>query len=536
MRSTGITCVQINAITDTFMGSHYLTDGEQPAVPTEDLFALLRPHLPAVPAEVEALVASRTVESENMKRREVIGSKNVPIGHSFAGEIYGEVQGQANVDVTVPHTAEAAAWSGWGTALKPAQEPIVLARKPLVGTVAANVLAHGTGALNVDGCRIGTEDMSAQWDRSWNDNSGEMGQRYPQSGRVSGKTVPPGRWPANVIMDEVAAAALDEQSGYMKSGTTVRRNGPISGGVTSINRPKPQGPDVPAREEGGGASRFFYCAKTSRAEREAGLTPANMLCQCTSEELHQWLFDTAVSPKGTSLQRDTIASLAAAGSSWLTDGSGSKPTDLCLPGTTSTTSTRTSSTTSSATSPSSTGLPTSESTAGASSAPASGGSPATFADKASRLAASTGISAARDGRVTDDVGRATSRESSERNGIAVCCRCDRWCSRPSAGALTGGREEGSDGLNSPRAGAGRTSDGRLNIHSTVKPIALMRWLVRLVTPPGGVVLDPYCGSGSTLCAAVQEDVGAAIGIELTPEYIPIIEGRVAYWAGQREAS
>jgi site-specific DNA-methyltransferase (adenine-specific) len=63
----------------------------------------------------------------------------------------------------------------------------------------------------------------------------------------------------------------------------------------------------------------------------------------------------------------------------------------------------------------------------------------------------------------------------------------------------------------------------------------MRWLVRLITPPGGIVLDPYCGSGSTLCAAVQEDVGAAIGIELTPEYVPIIEGRVAYWSAQGAA-
>ena len=59
----------------------------------------------------------------------------------------------------------------------------------------------------------------------------------------------------------------------------------------------------------------------------------------------------------------------------------------------------------------------------------------------------------------------------------------------------------------------------------------MRWLVRLITPPGGIVLDPYCGSGSTLCAAVLEGV-TSVGIELTPEYIPIIEGRVAYWAAQ----
>ena len=103
--------------------------------------------------------------------------------------------------------------------------------------------------------------------------------------------------------------------------------------------------------------------------------------------------------------------------------------------------------------------------------------------------------------------------------------CNRWCSRPSAGALTGGRAEGSDGLSSPRAGAGRTSEGRFNVHSTVKPIALMRYLVRLVTPPGGIVLDPYAGSGTTGIAAKLEGF-RFVGCELSAEYAEIARARI----------
>lgn len=104
--------------------------------------------------------------------------------------------------------------------------------------------------------------------------------------------------------------------------------------------------------------------------------------------------------------------------------------------------------------------------------------------------------------------------------------------RQSAGELTGGRKEGSAGLDNPRAGAGRTSaSGRANTHPTVKPIALMRWLVRLITPPGGVVLDPYCGSGSTGCAAVLEGF-AFLGCELSEEYCTIATARIAHAMAQ----
>lgn len=99
---------------------------------------------------------------------------------------------------------------------------------------------------------------------------------------------------------------------------------------------------------------------------------------------------------------------------------------------------------------------------------------------------------------------------------------------PISGADAVEREKGSAGIENPRAGAGRTASEVKNFHPTVKPLKLMRWLCRLVTPEEGVLLDPFSGSGTTLTAATLEGFDS-IGFELTPEYIPIIQGRVQ-WA------
>ena len=96
------------------------------------------------------------------------------------------------------------------------------------------------------------------------------------------------------------------------------------------------------------------------------------------------------------------------------------------------------------------------------------------------------------------------------------------------GAEATQRKEGSAGLNNPRAGAGRTADEVKNFHPTVKPIKLMRWLCRLLTPAGGTVLDPFLGSGTTAVSAILEGFNA-VGCEMTADYYPIIEGRIN-WA------
>ena len=224
---------------------------------------------------------------------------------------------------------------GRGTALKPAYEPVILARKPLGGrTVAQCVAAFGTGALNIDGCRLSTDGRPQRVgdykDTGNNTYAGRMDGSLRGGSRAAG-TTDLGRWPPNVALDETAAARLDAE---------------------------------------GGASRFFYVAKASRDERERGC-----------ENLPQ------------------------------------------------------------------------------------------------RTA----------GEATD-------------------------------------RQDGSAGLESPRAGASRTHGAR-NHHPTVKPVALMRWLVRLVTPPGGLVLDPFTGSGTTGLACIKEQC-RFLGIEREAEYVAIADARL----------
>lgn len=169
---------------------------------------------------------------------------------------------------TGPATAAAHQWEGYGTALKPAIEPIVLARKPLDGTMAANIAAHGCGPLAIDACRIESETRPKPAQKLSPDPVTTYG-RGLNGGTYEG-TTEQGRWPANVIMDEAAGAMLDAQSG----------DRPVSGGAKAgrlhTNRGVGysgggSGASFRLPNDAGGASRFFYCAKASRSEREAGL-------------------------------------------------------------------------------------------------------------------------------------------------------------------------------------------------------------------------------------------------------------------------
>src|SRR5699024_634717 len=123
----------------------------------------------------------------------------------------GKEGGQQVVDITAPATPEAAEWDGWGTALKPAVEPIVAARKPFKLTVAANVLEHGTGALNIDASRIEGEPTPVNRLEEWSGFGQKVRPTYSQTMNTKG------RWPANVILDEHMAGVLDQQSGVSKS-------------------------------------------------------------------------------------------------------------------------------------------------------------------------------------------------------------------------------------------------------------------------------------------------------------------------------
>ena len=161
-----------------------------------------------------------------------------------------------------PATDAARQWSGWGTALKPAYEPVILARKPLRGTVAANVLAHGTGVLNVDGCRIGTTKnapSSAAKDRTNVAKGAERGRTTSTSGFDPNV----GRWPANVLLDDAAAAVLDGQSGESASSSRPRAARAETMGYGGASRDFTTG----GFDDRGGASRFFYTSKASAEDR-----------------------------------------------------------------------------------------------------------------------------------------------------------------------------------------------------------------------------------------------------------------------------
>lgn len=297
----------------------------------------------------KSLDVSKAIDKAAGAEREVVGfdaAKALQHAAKVGTRTYGDFAGSLG-NVTAPATDAARRWQGWGTALKPAHEPICMARKPLQGTVAANVLRHGTGAINVDGCRVAaTDGYEKAWDRPVSTNIGAKGGSFISEGiqhtvDISANKPEGGRWPANFMHDgsDEATAGLGE------------------------------------------AARFFYCAKASRSDREEG---------CND-------------------------------------------------------------------------LP------------------------------------------------------------------------PRTGAEAVEREEGSAGTHSPRAGAGRTASTVQNHHPTVKPTDLMRYLIRMVTPPGGTVLDPFTGSGSTGKAAMLEGL-TFIGCELSPEYAEIARARIRYALGPLLAS
>ena len=320
----------------------------------------------------KSLDVSKAIDKKLGAEREIL--QTIPDRWAGKGNVLQRATQQVaeSVDITAPSSSEAKTWQGWGTALKPAFEPVVVGRKPLVGTVAENVLAWGVGGLNIDGSRIG---LNGEKPPSGSGNAAIGGVYSDFHGLESSVTPAQGRWPANVILDEVTAELLDEQSGFTKSppigsmtNTKPRHSGSMVGAF------KHENPMSNGHGDSGGASRFFYVAKASKRDRNEGL-----------EELEA----------------------------------------------------------------------------------------VRHAD-----------------RTKDD-------------GV---------------------------GGNNPR---NRTNQARQNFHPTVKPTQLMRYLIKLVTPPGGTVLDPFTGSGSTGKAALLDGFDF-VGAELTEEYLPIIEGRLRWASEQTE--
>lgn len=310
----------------------------------------------------KSLDVSKAIDKQAGAEREIVAT--IPDRWSGKGQVLQRSEQQPNesVNITTPATDAAQHWSGWGTALKPAHEPIVMARKPLAEkTVAENVLRHGTGAINIDGCRVEASDSFGGGAKG---TSG-FADGYAHDGWVAGSSL--GRFPANFIHDgSEEVLALFPTSVSKSGGKSGTNPNPMS--WTEENKDR----ERIGHDDSGSAARFFYCAKANKAERNAGLQD----------------------------------------------------------------------------------LP--EKEAG----------------------------------IKNESGRGFSETDPHRKIM------------------------------------------RQNFHPTVKPIALMRYLVRMVTPPNGTVLDPFAGSGTTLVAAILEGFDA-IGMELTADYLPIIEGRVAWALAQQ---
>jgi hypothetical protein len=304
----------------------------------------------------------KAVDKIRGNEREVIGEVKQPRMNNDFGKGNHNEREMKELDIT-KGTSE---WEGWGTALKPANEPICVARKPISEkTITANVLKWGTGGINIDGCRVGTETISIH-----NAPKGTFAGGEPDRGSdTNSYRESEGRFPANIILDEEAGRVLDEQSGIGKSTKSIWNgfsgDGSLDGWKRKAHINKIEG----GYNDKGGASRFFYCPKVSKKERNAGC-----------DELEE------------------------------------KQQDLS-------------------------------------------------------------------------------------------------------------RKEGNPGGDNPR---NRGVNKVKNNHPTVKPISLMAYLCRLVTPPNGIVLDPFMGSGSTGCAAVQEGF-RFVGMELDEDYFEIATKRINHY-------
>lgn len=211
----------------------------------------------------KSLDVSKAIDKAAGAEREVVG-QGWRVDKKQGAVNYGGGTPDGAYSITAPATPEAQQWAGWGTALKPAMEPITVARKPLIGTVAENVLRYGTGAINVDGCRVGEFcNTTLSGMQRWNDyRHGHEKYLTEQIVKIAN-----GRFPANFIHD-----GSDEVVGLFPvtkpSKATQRGSVKIfeQGEGQWIGESTQRGHD----DSGGSAARFFYCAKASKADRDEG--------------------------------------------------------------------------------------------------------------------------------------------------------------------------------------------------------------------------------------------------------------------------
>jgi DNA modification methylase len=370
----------------------------------------------------KSLDVSKAIDKAAGAEREVIGE--IPDRWTQKGDVlrFATDRPQESVPVTgSPATPNAQRWQGWGTALKPSWEPIILARKPLSGTVAATVLEHGTGALNIDDCRIGTtKDVPASPSRTGGStySGNQDGTLQRADGRSSGFNPNVGRWPANIILshDErcvcVGERIIKNQTGHRSEASRAAIIKGTRFGTKNHQSREYADPEI---------TELWACVPGC---------PVRMLDDQSGEIGNKWKknYGELYAKKGIQYKGGSFGGGGYLGGSTYLDRGGASRFFYC--------------------------------------------------PKASTKERNLGL------------------EDFDANIV-------------------------SDGDETPKK----------NIHTTVKPLKLMRWLVRLVTPPNGIILDPFNGSGTTGIAAILEGFNF-IGIDMEAEYCKIAEARLAYWSKQ----
>jgi len=424
-------------------------------------------------------------ESIEEAEREVVGKKQTNL---TVMQKIGETNTSGEVDITIPATKEAKEWEGWGTALKPACEPIVVARKPLSEkNVALNVLKHGTGGINIDASRIsleGERQPSGSAKRVFKSN------QYTDKKIYGDNKVTPeqGRFPANIILDEEAGKLLDEQSGDLSVGNYNKRP------LREINNWMPKQKQIVEKSDfndKGGASRFFYCAKASKSERmlEGYITvklkkdkllnklwqeESTALVQLLKKVTSEWgITSFSIEESGENIMaqfhKDSLSTIRTIISKIIE----LKTLNLLQH------------------------LPIKDYIQIANLEMENGGKIVHFVKSGKLLQKSSGISQEKGGYAIIDVENAI---------LELLLRIKE--------------SEGEQSYSN---------------HPTHKPIKLMEYLIKLVSREGATILDPFLGSGTTGIAATKLNK-KFIGIEKEEEYVKIAKARIKPFLEQTKLS
>lgn len=449
----------------------------------------------------KSLDVSKAIDKAAGVDREVVGPNPwADRGGLVRANTYGE---PTRPPETSPATDAARQWQGWGTALKPALEPITVARKPLEGTVAENVLEHGTGAINVDGCRVGNETVKicnykstgAQGCITHTGVAGHSGREYEERSSQ-------GRWPANLIHDgsEEVLAAFPQTAPSPK--VPVRQGGQkSSGGIMNATGGDREGYGV-GYGDTGSAARFFKCCPSDRVCPLCNLTHAKA---CNNIQVWKSILVSSAEKRGWTSQATSefIARVNAIGPAserivQNVKSAGNLCDSCAISIAVALVAIKTSDF-------SNEELQAILDYTGNCNNSILTQNLACFAELWANIdiIPTTKSLSLLFGSVQDVTGNFTRQDT--KAGEELKCEPSRFAYVPKASKRD--RDEG-------------------NFHATVKPTNLMRYLCRLVTPPGGVVLDPFMGSGSTGKAAMLEGF-RFIGCELSEEYFKIADARIS---------